>query len=94
MDIQIGYNGDARRDDLLRILRAHLAVVVFTKVSGEERIMRCTLLPEMLPERQNTASEGYHTEETGSLSVWDVDKKDWRAFRMDSVKEILYRTKV
>jgi len=94
MDVQIGYNGDAKREDLIRILERGEALVAFTKVNGEERNMRCTLAPSLLPERQDKSKAGYHTDVTGTLAVWDIVKKDWRAFRVASVKEIYYRERL
>lgn len=61
--------------------------VKFTKVDGTERVMRCTLksdlvpAPEHKPERNRTVNESV-------LPVWDLEKKGWRSFRIDSVLEL------
>ena len=39
------------RDTILRDLRKYVIEVTFTKVNGENRVMRCTLRPELLPTR-------------------------------------------
>lgn len=84
----IGYEGNAKRKDLVSILRTNIARVTFTKVTGEERVMKCTLMRSVLPEGTTTQGQGYHTELTDSISVWDLEKNDWRAFRVANVKEI------
>lgn len=85
------YEKNAKRDDLLRILKAHVATVTFTKVNGDQRVMRCTRMTGLLPEGVTNNARGWHTEETGTLSVWDVEKQDWRAFRLESVAEVRYQ---
>jgi len=60
--------------------------VTFTKVSGEERTMRCTKLLDKIPsEFQPKDSGRKHPEDV--TAVFDLDKNDWRSFRNDSVKE-------
>jgi len=86
----IMYNGNAKRADLLKILRSRIAWVTFTKVNGEERIMKCSLVPRLLPEAVTNNGRGFHTPTTGTISVWDLGKDDWRAFRVDSVIEVRY----
>lgn len=77
------------RDNLNELLRNNVATVTFTKVDGSERVMKCTLLKEHIP---NAATKGQHvvSEETTNLnlSVWDVDAAGWRSFRINSVKSI------
>lgn len=88
MKTVIGYAGNAKRVDLVGILKHHIARVTFTKVNGEDRVMKCTLMRSVLPEGVTNNGRGWHTAITGTLSVWDVEKEDWRAFRVSSVKEI------
>ena len=56
----------------------------FTKKDGTERIMKCTLQEEYLPE---TVGEVRKKNED-SLAVYDLDVEGWRSFRWDSVKRI------
>ncbi len=72
----------ARRKDL---------VVTFTKNNGENRVMNCTLRPEVLPE--NT-SKTKRPENPDVLSVWDLDKNAWRSFRLDSISSVQYESGV
>jgi len=72
-------------------LLENVCKVVFTKVDGTERTMNCTLKVDLLPEQKefHSKSEQRRVEATlppTSVRVFDLDKKDWRAFRIDSVK--------
>jgi hypothetical protein len=79
-----GYN----RDAVLRDLKMHVVEVQFTKVNGEARTMRCTLMPEHLPQNANSKhldEEHKKTENLDIIAAWDVSKGGWRSFRIDSV---------
>ena len=78
------------RDDLLRSLRSTVMKITFTKVNGQERIMRCTLIPTLIEqsgggEYNLAADKRFHNDNPDIIAVWDMDVKDWRAFRIDSV---------
>lgn len=76
------------RENITELLRSSVVTVIFTKVNGEERTMKCTLLGEYVP---NAATNGrvLLTENTGNnISVWDVEANGWRSFRVDSVKNV------
>ena len=66
--------------------------VVFTKADGTERTMLCTKNSEVISE-QYTAPEK-KTERTrkdtdGLVVVFDLEKNEWRSFRLDSVKSYM-----
>ena len=42
---------DLTREDIVELLYNDVAIVTFTKVDGSERVMKCTLLQEILSER-------------------------------------------
>jgi hypothetical protein len=71
--------------ELKQLAENGIVTVVFTKVDGTERTMNCTLLSEYLPVPQK---QQLLTEDTqpDTLSVWDVDAKGWRAFKVSNVK--------
>ena len=77
------------KDNLNELLRNNVATVTFTKLDGSERVMKCTLLKEYIP---NAATKGQNvvSEETTNLnmSVWDVEAAGWRSFRINSVKSV------
>lgn len=61
--------------------------IVFTKVDGSEREMYCTLNEKYIPgdKLPKEGSKGRAVSET-SCAVFDLDKRDWRSFRWDSLK--------
>ena len=71
--------------NLTELLRSSIVEVTFTKVDGTERVMRCTLQPQYLPE--SIEKEGVKVRNADVQSVWDIDINAWRSFRFDSVKE-------
>lgn len=79
------------RDTLLKDLRVNLLEVHFTKSNGENRVMRCTLQPHMLPESYRASlserkeEKTFHNDNPEAIAVWDVEANAWRSFRIDSV---------
>jgi hypothetical protein len=79
-----------QRDALLNDLRKNVIEVTFTKTNGEQRIMRCTLMENMLPATYKTnpdekASESdFHQKNKDVIAAWDVQAGGWRSFRIDS----------
>lgn len=74
-------------------LKNNICTVVFTKVNGETRRMRCTLKEDLLP-AQETKHLDHATQQkrqTGEnlVSVWDLDNDGWRSFRKDSVVDFI-----
>jgi hypothetical protein len=79
------------RDILLRDLQKNVMAVYFTKVNGEKREMRCTLIPGMLPPNSdiNHLEEEHKKPENDKVVVcWDVVKGAWRSFRVESVEYV------
>ena len=78
------------REGLVDILRHNIVTVTFTKVNGDERVMKCTLRSEMIPNAptQNGELVVEQKQSSNNVSVWDVDSQGWRSFRVTSVKSI------
>lgn len=76
------------REEVSDNLKSAIATVVFEKVDGTLRKMRCTLMEQYLPE-QTEKTKG-KTPNESTLAVWDLDNGGWRSFRMDSIREISY----
>ncbi len=84
------------RDECVKMLRDHICVVTFTKRDGTERVMRCTLKSDHLPENSSTeSSQEVLTQHkpvrkisTNMVSVWDMDKNAWRGFLLETIKNI------
>ena len=72
---------------LYEILRNNVANVKFTKVDGTERVMRCTLKDDMLPEAYRGKGTVL-TETTNTLRVYDLDNSGWRSIRVESVLQL------
>ncbi len=70
------------QEELFSMLRNGVVTVEFNKVNGDYRKMRCSLNDEYLP-------EGYTLPEFEDsitrFSVIDIDKNEWRSFRLDSI---------
>lgn len=81
------------RDELSTMLRNAKMAVKFQKVNGDERLMNCTLMQDLLPPTETLdfdADNEVKTKRAQSLEtlrVWDIDISEWRSFRIDSVLE-------
>ena len=67
-------------------LLTNFVSVVFTKKDGTERTMICTLKPDALPP-QIDIEESIQKRKPNEniISVYDMEKADWRSFRIDSI---------
>lgn len=72
-------------DEYKSVLRENVVNVTFTKLNGEERVMKCTLIADKIPHEFSPKS--LMKESETAIAVWDLDKDAWRAFRLDAVKE-------
>jgi hypothetical protein len=86
--------------ELRECLKKGVVTVVFEKVNGDVRTMRCTLsdlyIPQVPEEGPKMLSEydGQVPKPTRQLNddvqpVWDIDAQAWRSFRYDSLTYIL-----
>ena len=73
-----------KRDTLIKNLQQKVMRVTFTKVNGEERVMDCTLQEYMLPETVDSNRK----QNEAVFPVFDINKGEWRSFRMDSITKI------
>ena len=65
--------------------------VTFTKQDGSERVMNCTLKPELLPVVEAKPLQEGKTprkESTTSIRVFDLEKKEWRSFTTKNVTRV------
>ena len=74
--------------EILDLLHKHDCEVTFTKVDGTERTMPCTLRSEVLPPMALTEHHKTKDYKPETLSVWCLDKNEWRSFRISSVQHI------
>ena len=73
------------RNILLEALTKHECTVTFTKVNGETRVMPCTLKEDVIPKVE---PKGTKKPNEAVVSVWCLDKREWRSFRVDNVVDL------
>lgn len=92
-DTVAALKGIPTRQQLLELLNDEIVEVTFDKLSGDERKMKCTLIPEMLPvaQRNDTLSQTkIRNLEDAVFVVWavDIEPNAWRSFRYDRIKKV------
>jgi len=85
--------GVPTRQELLDLLGDEIVNVTFDKLSGDERTMKCTLIPAMLPaaQREDKLSQTkIRNLEDKVFVVWaiDIEPSAWRSFRYDRVTKV------
>ena len=81
------------RADLVEFLSDGICEVLFVKKDGTDRLMKCTLNYDYIPEDMkplNLLKGEKVMENLDILKVFDTDKQDWRSFRVANV--ILIKT--
>ena len=86
------------RNILLEILSKGKCNVTFVKLDNSTRKMLCTLNSDLLPGKYTKYPEkiSRSAEDPDLLPVWDVERGDWRSFRISntlSVETIEEKTK-
>jgi hypothetical protein len=80
------------RESIVSDLRKNVLEVTFTKVNGEERVMRCTLDPRYMPPKMESdnvqEANKYNRDNPDVIAVWDIQNNGWRSFRVDSVSYV------
>jgi hypothetical protein len=72
------------RNEMIKHLQIRECVVLFKKVDGTERRMRCTLNDQLI-ENGTIAEREVKARNENTIAVWDIENKGWRSFRVDSV---------
>jgi hypothetical protein len=91
---------DSRNREIRTMLYDGIYEITFTKVNGEVRTMPCTLKSELIPpapaQVTNTdnpvdfpAPKKEKKPNPDVMSVWCLDKKEWRSFRVANVTRIV-----
>lgn len=76
------------QNDIYRALKSGIVTVTFNKVDGSQRVMRCTLADQYLPEDYRGKGVSL-TEAENVIRAYDVDSSGWRSFRIDSVTGVV-----
>jgi hypothetical protein len=82
-------NGKYQRDAVLKDLHENVIEVTFTKVNGEQRVLRCTLDPKYLPpnyDAQHLDEQHKKKENLSVIAAWDLNNNGWRSFRIESIQ--------
>jgi hypothetical protein len=72
------------REEMIDKLRAGECRVIFTKLNGEQRDMRCTLNMDMVPEdrRPKNTDAQY---DPSMIRAFDLSKQEFRTFKVANV---------
>lgn len=81
-------------NDVKDVLKENVAVVVFTKKDGTERVMKCTLMPDLLPNTEIVEGAVKKAENPDVVAVFDLEAEGWRSFRIDSIKSVTVNSNV
>jgi len=87
MSNSVLFAGSGGREWLQGLLKEGNVIVTFTKSTGEERKMKCTLKEDVVPLYEKK-TERVKAKNDNVLSVWDLDKNEWRSFKLDSIKTV------
>jgi hypothetical protein len=74
---------------ILEMLHQTDCEVTFKKVDGELRVMLCTLRSEALPVKSLSENKRSRESNTNVISVWSLDRREWRSFRVNNVVSIV-----
>lgn len=74
------------RESMIEGLHRGICQVLFEKMDGTMRTMNCTLHPDRLPARQTLTEVSSTPTNLDTIRVFDTDLKEWRSFRVDSVR--------
>jgi hypothetical protein len=77
-----------REREIRKMLFDHDCEVTFTKKDGTERVMPCTLRAAAMPARDASTLHETRLYKPETISVWCLDKSEWRAFKTANVKSI------
>jgi hypothetical protein len=80
---------DFDRDAIFGLLKNNVATIVFEKVNGDLRKMKCTLKESMLPKYTSEKSDKERKVPEHTLAVYDLDEEGWRSFRLNSIKSVM-----
>jgi hypothetical protein len=85
--------------EILNELRKAVLEILFEKVDGTNRLMKCTLQPSYFnkpipteserQDRANFLAQGEtEPQKVRVIHVWDVDQSGWRSIRLDKIISI------
>lgn len=75
-------------DWLKKMLKSNILTVTFTKKDGTERVMQCTLDPQLLPTVFENKNKKERSLNKDNLSVFDIEIGEWRSFVIKSITKV------
>lgn len=75
------------REWVTGVLRTEIVQITFMRADGVERVMPCTLRPDLVPKTQQT-HPGQRKYNPNVCVVFDPEREVWRSFRWDRMKRI------
>ena len=87
-------NKTIMRDWVRSLLQHQPVTVTFIKADGTERAMKCTLNWDYIPAKEHvkpvteSAAKPRKEPDPAVFRVYDLDKFEWRSFRIDRLKSI------
>ena len=81
-------NADERNQYIRKLLSENDCNITFSKVDGSLRSMPCTLRKEVMPQLAINETQQTRVYKPETLSVWCLDKSEWRSFRVMNVTDI------
>jgi hypothetical protein len=73
------------RDVLRDSLSNSIMTITFLKKDGCERVMKCTLKSDLLPKVEVPETKTPRKENLSTLSVFDLEKNDWRSIILENI---------
>lgn len=71
-------------DWMIGLLKTNKVQVIFTKSDGTERTMNCTLKQDIVVPYEKK-SDKVKKENYDIVACWDIDKGEWRSFKISSL---------
>ena len=90
-DTVASLKGIPTKIDLRNQLEQNVMVVDFNKISGDKRVMTCTLREDMKPRATKVdpmSTKKIREMSDAIISVWDVKAEGWRSFRYDRINSV------
>ena len=77
------------KDKIIEQLLNNEMVITFNKVNGDERVMTCTLKPELLPAQKVTENKKEPSaKQLENIGVYDLNANAWRSFKVANVTNV------
>ena len=84
-----------KEPEFAEYLRGYLSestiTVTFTKKDGTSRVMKCTKQSDLIPAEMQPKGTG-STPTGDAVSVFDLDKQEWRSFNTSNITHIEWGT--